>query len=96
MTDNVHPINPSALTWDDEFEPICEWQIPDVYHRPTDFAQIVRLIAGFNPASGETLRLGEFEFTKDQARHYAAEILAAVDYLDAYFVYEEPTTKGGA
>lgn len=68
----VLPINPTVQVLPELFEPIRSWSVPGVYHRPTDLAANVEVTAGWNPASGETVKLGEHEL--------------ALRFLDSYFV----------
>ncbi|MDQ1731789.1 MAG: hypothetical protein QOK10_1948, partial [Pseudonocardiales bacterium] len=83
----IHPINPHSEL-EELFEPIKSWRIPQVYYRPTDFWVDVDVEAGWNPASGEVIRIDRWEFTKDEAEQLSKAILAAVKFLDGHFVYE--------
>jgi hypothetical protein len=77
---SVTPIRPDQD--DDElFEPFLVWVIPEVYHRPSDFWQDLVVEAGWNVASGETVRMEHREFTLAEAEHLVEVLGAAIAYL---------------
>lgn len=77
----IHPDNAGEL-----FDPHEVWGIFGVYHRPTDNVDDVLLVeAGWNQASGPTVRLGHHEFSRAQALEVVSQLGAAIAYLDARF-----------
>lgn len=80
MTDNVTPIS-SAGDFPDDFESFEAWTVPEVYNVPGDRFEDVIVAAGWTSAAGQTVKLGDHQYTLGEALQLSKALNSAVTLL---------------